>query len=173
MERTLHFASARRVQVRRLAPFLGVSALIVVFDQLTKAFIRARLQEGESWPVFGTLLRISHVENSGAAFGILQGASVFLLITTVVGVGALCAYLLLVPQGNRWYTLALALVLGGALGNFIDRATRGTVTDFIDPTRYPAFNIADSSIFVGVVVLLAATYFVPERPADEAARANS
>jgi signal peptidase II len=173
VEHTLQLTSPRRIEVRRLAPFLGVSALVVAADQLTKAYIRARLLEGESWPVLGSLLRISHVENSGAAFGILQGAGVFLLITTIVGVAALCAYLFLVPQGNRWYTLALALVLGGAVGNFIDRATRGTVTDFIDPARYPAFNIADSSIVVGVAVLLAATYFVPEPAANEAPRAGA
>ncbi len=167
MEESLRLGAVERVQVRRLAPFGGLAALVVLADQLTKAFIRARLVEGESWPVLGELLRISHVENSGAAFGILQGAGVFLLLTTVVGVAALSAYLFLVPLGSRWYTLSLALVLGGAIGNFIDRVTRGTVTDFIDPARYPAFNIADSSIVVGVAILLAATYLAPHAPEHE------
>ena len=167
MEDTLELRPGRRVDVRGLAPFLGVSALVVAADQLTKAFIRARLLEGESWPVFGELLRISHVENSGAAFGILQGAGIFLLLSTVVGVAALAAYLFFVPQGSRWYTFALALVLGGAVGNFIDRDTRGTVTDFIDPARYPSFNLADSSIVVGIAVLLIATYRTPDAPRDE------
>jgi signal peptidase II len=164
MEQSLALPSSRRIDVKRLAPFLGVSAVVVAVDQLTKAFIRDRLAEGEAWPVLGSLLRISHVENSGAAFGILQGAGVFLLIATVVGVAALVVYLFVVPMSSRWYTFSLSLILGGAVGNFIDRATRGTVTDFIDPARYPAFNIADSSIVVGIVVLLAATYLLPEAP---------
>ena len=164
MEDTLELRPARRIALRSLAPFLGVSASVVAADQLTKAFIRARLLEGESWPVFGELLRISHVENSGAAFGILQGAGVFLLLTTVVGVTALAAYLFFVPQGSRWYTLALALVLGGAVGNFIDRVSRCTVTDFIDPARYPSFNLADSSIVVGIAILLIATYRTTDSP---------
>ena len=77
----------------------------------------------------------------------------FLLVTTVIGVAAVAAYLFLVPLA-RIYTIALALVLGGATGNLIDRATRGTVTDFIDPTHYPAFNIADSAIVIGVLALV-------------------
>lgn len=167
MEESLRLGAVQRVRVRRIAPFAGLAALVVLVDQLTKALIRARLVEGDSWSVLGDLLRISHVENSGAAFGILQGAGVFLLLTTVVGVAALCAYLFLVPLGSRWYTLALALVLGGAFGNFIDRVSRGTVTDFIDPTHYPAFNIADSSIVVGVAVLLVATYLTPHSLENE------
>ncbi|MSP22990.1 MAG: signal peptidase II [Dehalococcoidia bacterium] len=173
MEQTLRPDSARRIESRRLAPFFGVSALVVLCDQLTKSFIRSRLVEGEAWPVLGSLLSISHVENSGAAFGILQGAGVFLLLTTVIGVAALCAYLFCVPMGSRWYTLSLALILGGAVGNFIDRVTRGTVTDFIDPTHYPAFNIADSAIVVGVGVLILATYLLPEEPAAGASGAES
>lgn len=152
-----------RVDVLRVAPFLGVSAIVVGLDQATKAFIRANLEEGEWWPFIGTALRISHVENPGAAFGILQGAGTFLLVFTVIGVIALLAYLLLLPQTSPWYPFGLALVLGGAIGNLIDRASKGTVTDFIDPAYYPAFNIADSAIFLGVSTLLVASFLLPER----------
>jgi signal peptidase II len=165
MDEALRLTSGRRFDARRLAPFLSVAALVVLADQLTKSFIRARLAEGEAWPVLGTLLEISHVENSGAAFGILQGAGTFLLLATIAGVTALSVYLLVAPFTSRWYTFALSLVLGGAIGNFIDRATRGTVTDFIDPTHYPAFNLADSAIFLGITTLLAATYFVRDASA--------
>lgn len=136
-----------------MAPFIAVAIAVAALDQATKAIVRATLAEGEGWPAAGALLRIAHVENSGAAFGMLQGAGPFLLITTVVGIVAVVAYLFLTPSGGRLHGTALAFILGGAAGNLIDRAARGTVTDFIDPTRYPAFNLADSAIVVGVAAL--------------------
>ncbi len=166
MDNALTVRTRPRIDIVGLAPFFGIAALVVAADQAAKSFIRARLAEGESWPVLGDeLLRISHIENAGAAFGILQGASTFLLIATVVGVTAIAVYLLLLPESSTWYPFSLALVLGGATGNLIDRLARGTVTDFIDPTHYPAFNLADSSIFMGVAILILSSYFLPDRAA--------
>ena len=144
---------------RRLAPFVAIASAVLIADQATKAAVRGWLTVGQSWPAGDGLLRISHVENSGAAFGILQGAAPFLLIITAVGVIAVAAYLLFVPVRSLWITTALALILGGAAGNLVDRVARGAVTDFIDPTHYPAFNIADSAIVVGAFTLAAFTFF--------------
>ena len=152
---------------RRLTPFLAIASGILVVDQATKAVVRGWLAMGESWPAGDGLLRISHVENSGAAFGILQGAAPFLLITTAVGVIAVAAYLVFVPARSRWITTALALILGGAAGNLIDRLVRGTVTDFIDPTHYPAFNVADSAIVVGAFAIAALTFVDGGSPEEE------
>ncbi len=163
MSTTLNLRVRPRIDLLRLAPFLVIAATVVAADPATKTFIRANLEEGEWWPFVGTVLRISHVENPGAAFGILPGAGTFLLGVTVLGVVALSAYLLLLPDSSRWYPFALALVLGGAVGNLIDRLARGTVTDFIDPMYYPAFNIADSAIFLGVSTLLVVSFVLPER----------
>ncbi len=146
-------ASRGAVSRRRLAPFTAIALAVVAADQTTKAAIRAWLDVGEGWPTRDGLLQLSHVENSGAAFGILQGAGPLLLVTAVIGVVAVVAYLFVVPPGGRLYALALAFILGGATGNLIDRAARGTVTDFIDPAYYPAFNIADSAIVLGVFAL--------------------
>lgn len=171
MDNALSVRTRPRIDLVGLAPFLAVAAIVVALDQAAKAFIRARLAEGEWWPVLGDdLLRISHIENSGAAFGILQGASTFLLVATVLGVTAIAVYLILLPDSSSWYPFALALVLGGATGNLIDRLTRGTVTDFIDPTHYPAFNLADSSIFMGVAILILSSYLLPERETPGGAR---
>lgn len=163
VERNVRVIAAPRrtagVAVRRLAPFFGLAALIVAVDQLTKVVVRARLDVGGRWPDGAELLRIAHVENSGAAFGILQGAGGFLLVTTLIGVAAILAYLWTAPAGDRWHGAALGLILGGAVGNLIDRVGRGSVTDFIDPAHYPAFNIADSSIVVGVVALIVLSLF--------------
>ena len=140
---------ASRMNRRHLV--LGVIAGSVTgLDQATKLGVRAWLDLGERWPHGAELLRITHVENSGAAFGILEGAQNFLLFSSVVAIALVAIYLWLAPPNNPIYDVALALVLGGATGNLVDRLVRGTVTDFIDPTHYPAFNLADSAIVIGV-----------------------
>ena len=141
-------------QAARLRLFVAIAAAAVLLDQATKALIRAWLEEGEDWPGGFDLIRIAHVENSGAAFGILQGAGPLLIVTSIVGVAAVLFFLRTAPAGDRIYTAALALILGGAFGNLIDRLFRGEVTDFIDPIHYPSFNLADSAIVVGVFALI-------------------
>ena len=147
--------------------FASIAIGAIVADQATKALIRAWLAEGETWPAGFELIRLSHVENTGAAFGILQGAGPLLIASSIVGVAVVLVLLYAAPAGDRLYTAALALVLGGAVGNLIDRVLRGEVTDFIDPTHYPAFNLADSSIVVGVIALILLS--LRPQPSDEAA----
>ncbi|MXZ45612.1 MAG: signal peptidase II [Chloroflexi bacterium] len=154
------------VHTRQARLFASVAIGAIVADQATKALIRAWLAEGETWPAGFELIRLSHVENTGAAFGILQGAGPLLVISSIVGVVVVLVLLYTAPAGDRLYTAALALVLGGAVGNLIDRVLRGEVTDFIDPTHYPAFNLADSSIVVGVIALILLS-FRPQPPPDE------
>ncbi len=137
----------------------AIAMAVVALDQITKAGVRAWLREGERWPADAELIRITHVENSGAAFGILQGAGGILLLSSAVAAILVIAYLWAVPRDEPLSGLALTLVLGGTVGNLIDRALRGTVTDFIDPTHYPAFNVADSAIVVGVAALVILSLF--------------
>lgn len=145
---------AGRARGSRLVLFAAIAAAVAALDQGTKAGVRAWLDEGERWPAGFELIRITHVENSGAAFGILEGAGGILLLASTVAAVILIAYLWIAPRDEPLSALALTLVLGGTVGNLIDRAFRGTVTDFIDPTHYPAFNIADSAIVVGVAALV-------------------
>ena len=147
----------------RLGPALAIASVVVAADQVSKALVRSRLAEGEAWPRADALLAISHVENSGAAFGMFQDAGAWLLAVTVLGVSAVFVYLWRFPPRNGFYLVALSLILGGAIGNLIDRATKGTVTDFIDPTHYPAFNIADSSIVVGVCAIVLLSFIEDRR----------
>jgi signal peptidase II len=159
-------AATPGIDVRRLIPIAAVALVVIAADQAAKSVIRAWLAVGESWPSRDALIAITRVENSGAAFGILQGAGSFLLAVSVVGLGAIIAFVLLTPLG-RWYRLALGAVLGGAIGNFIDRIVRGTVTDFVDPRWYPSFNVADSAIVCGVVALIALSFFDGRPAASE------
>ena len=150
---------SRAAAARSRGPYALLALVVLAADQATKALVRARLVEGEAWPSRDAWLAISHVENSGAAFGMFQGAGPFLLAATVVGVAAGLAFLLVTPAIDRLYLGALSLILGGASGNLIDRLAKGTVTDFIDPTHYPAFNLADSAIVCGVLAVIAHSLF--------------
>jgi signal peptidase II len=154
---------------RRDLPFLSLAAAVIAFDQLTKHLVRAYIDPGDTFPD-GWAVRLVNVSNTGAAFGILQNQGAFLVITSLVGVVAILLYYLYPPFEYWPMTAALALVLGGAIGNLSDRIRLGKVTDFIDFPHYPSFNVADSSIVVGVAILaglLALGLPGHERPKEE------
>jgi signal peptidase II len=140
---------------RRLdAVFFLIAAAVVALDQSTKAIVRARLDVGEAWPDRDWVLNIVHVTNSGAAFGILEGQTMFLVVTSLIGVAAIVLYYVFPPMEHGLLRVALGLQLGGAAGNLIDRIRLGEVTDFINFDFWPAFNVADSCISIGVVTIL-------------------
>ena len=151
---------ARRL--KRDLPFFGVALTVFVFDLITKSIVRANLAIGESWPNEDWLVKFTHVTNSGAAFGILQGQGLFLVVTAVIAIGAIVFYYVFPPLEHGLLRLALGLQLGGAAGNLLDRLRFGEVTDFVDFPRYPEFNVADSSIVIGLFVI-GAFFFLNER----------
>ena len=157
--------------IRRLGTFLAIASSVVLIDQWTKSLVRARLEIGETWPEGWELIRLTHIENTGAAFGFFQGASDVLTILVLIAVAGITVAVFMLRERDRVYTVALSAILGGAVGNLIDRFRLGAVTDFIDPTHYPAFNIADSAIVCSVLTLIALAWFEPEGPA--AARADT
>ena len=147
--------SALSRRLRTDAPFFLLAAVIVLVDQITKKVVRDRLLLGESWPDPDWLVKLTHVTNSGAAFGILQGQTTFLIVTSLLGLAAIVLYYLYPPMEHGFLRAALGLQLGGAIGNLIDRVARGEVTDFIDFRHFPAFNVADSAITIGVISIIA------------------
>lgn len=126
---------------------------MVGFDQLTKWMVKESLERGGAWPE-SWAVKFVHVTNSGAAFGTFQGAGPLLAITSLLGMAAILVYLLNPGFAHPLMRCGLALVLGGAIGNMIDRLAAGRVVDFIKFPHYPAFNAADSAITIGVVLLL-------------------
>lgn len=137
------------------AVFFLATVLIVAADQLSKIWIRSYPEEHTIFDA--RVFRIVNSHNTGAAFGIFQGQSLALTIVALVGVGILLFYALPIYRrfplfDNMLSKAALGLVLGGTLGNLIDRLHLGFVTDFIDFGFWPAFNIADSAITVGVIL---------------------
>ena len=108
----------------------------------------------ESWPKTG-FLRITNSSNTGTAFGLLQDQTAFLIVASVFAIGFLYYFYRTQALNNHLFKLAIGLQLGGALGNLIDRVRLGAVVDFVDVGPWPIFNIADSSIVSGIVILIA------------------
>ena len=150
----------------RDAWFLVLAAGIVVLDQLVKWLVRESLDRGDFiaviWP-----LKIVHVTNSGAAFGILQGAGPLLVITSLVGMAAIVIFLFNPTFAHPLMRLGLAFMLGGAIGNLIDRVRVGEVVDFVKVPNFPAFNVADSAVTIGVLLLLWAMLREPKPSTPE------
>jgi signal peptidase II len=143
----------------------AVAAGIVAVDQLTKAIVRATLERGDSAAVLPGI-DLVHTRNSGIAFGALSGGGAVVTVVIAVALVALLAYFAThIRRPLVW--LPTGMLLGGALGNVIDRVRDGAVTDFIQiPLGFPAFNVADMSITFGVVVL----FIVLERHGAESER---
>ena len=143
---------------RRSVILFLIAFLVVAADQLSKIWIRSNLLVGQSLPEAG-FFRLTHVQNTGAAFGLFYGQSLPLTIVGLVGIVILLIYVFFLrqrfpPLDNRLTNSALGLVLGGTIGNLIDRLRLGYITDFIDVGIWPAFNIADSAIVIGVFIVL-------------------
>ena len=159
------------------AVFFLTTTLIVATDQLSKLWIRYNLPVGESSfeiSFFG----IVHTTNTGAAFGLFRGQSFALTIVAAVGIVVILLGVLLIyrhfPHLNRWLSIvALGLVLGGTIGNLIDRIYLGYVTDFISIGIWPNFNVADSAVVVGVFMFAFSLYPVLRTVKDNADKAAS
>ena len=136
------------------ALLLGVAALVIVADQISKRLIDSHLALYQSWPSESWPVHFIHAANSGAAFSILQNQTTFLIFSSVIGLGAILLFFFYPPLDHPLLRIALGLQLGGAIGNLIDRVAIGSVTDFIQFPHYPAFNVADSSIVIGVAILM-------------------
>ena len=142
---------------------LIVSVTIVILDQITKALIRPMLALHESREVIPGFLDLTRVHNTGAAFGMLNAAefpfkTLVLSLVAAVALGGVAWYALTVPLTDRLARIGIAGVLGGAIGNLIDRATAGYVLDFVDAYwdgwHFWAFNVADAAITVGVIFMI-------------------
>ena len=147
---------AQRIGVRwrRDLVFFLIAAAVVGADQFTKSLVRSNLLLGEEWDRSFLFVKIIHVVNSGAAFGILQGQTPFLIVTSLLGLAAIVLYYVYPPMDHGLIRVALGMQLGGAAGNLIDRVRMGEVTDFVDVGRFPTFNVADASISTSIVVVL-------------------
>jgi len=138
--------------IKELTFFL-VALIVVALDQVSKFFIRANMALGQSIPEEG-FFRITYGTNTGGVFGLFANQAFLITLTAIVGVAAILVYSRY-PQANRVIVrIALGLLLGGAVGNLIDRIRFGEVVDFIDVGAWPVFNVADSAVVVGVILII-------------------
>ncbi|MEA2210730.1 MAG: signal peptidase [Solirubrobacteraceae bacterium] len=137
---------------RACARALAVTALVLVLDRITKHLVVTGIAVGDVHK-FLPAVNLVHVRNSGVAFGFFSGGGALVLILTLLALGALVAFFILRPRRPLLW-LPTGLVVGGAIGNLIDRLSSGSVTDFIKLPLWPAFNLADSAITIGVFALL-------------------
>jgi len=144
---------------------LALAGAIIALDQWTKALVRASLQIGEAWVPLEALpfLRVVNWHNTGAAFGLFRNYGDVFTVLAVVVAGVILYYFPQVPRSDWPLRLAMGFQLGGAVGNLVDRLTRGRVTDFISVWGFPVFNVADASIFIGVVVLVVGVWWKDQK----------
>jgi len=133
-------------------PFFFTAVVVVALDQVSKLLIRAN-QDMLPIPEEG-FFRITYVTNVGGAFGILGNQAFLLTLTAIVGIAAILIYIRYPPFNSMLVRIALGLLLGGAVGNLIDRLAFGWVVDFIDIGAWPVFNLADSAIVVGIILMI-------------------
>jgi signal peptidase II len=169
-------AVGRTSVVRRFATPLAIGLGVFLADQATKAVVRDRLDLHDSIPLVDGFLNIVHARNPGAAFSFLAESPAwfrapFFVAITVAAIVVLVYVIGRLPAEDRLMRIALGAVLGGALGNLLDRLLYGEVTDFIDvhwhAYHWPAFNVADSSISLAVVAVVLQTLFFARPHASE------
>ncbi|MFL5777706.1 MAG: signal peptidase II [Chloroflexota bacterium] len=149
--------------------FLGLAGAIVLVDQLTKAWLVGRVAPGEVVRVLGDYIRLVDSQNSGALFGLFHDQAVLFGLASLAVIGLIVAY-----HGrsgrNTYLSIALGLLLGGAIGNLLDRLRLGYVVDFVDigigDLRWYTFNVADSAISLAIVLLVLLAVFPSLGPAD-------
>ncbi len=137
-----------------------LAAALLLIDQATKILTRLNLAEGESLPLISGLFHLTHVENSGAAFGILANGRILLISVSILTLFILVFFNQTQDNLGRIDRIALSLLIGGALSNLFDRITIGTVTDFLDFLIWPVFNLADAAITVGMIILVFSQLFL-------------
>ena len=129
--------------------------LVILIDQISKFIIRNSMHLSQSIPVVKNIFHITYIQNLGAGFGILQQQTLFLILVSAIVVSVILFYSKRIGKKDRLLQIIAGIVLGGTVGNLIDRIIYGYVIDFLDFRIWPVFNIADSAVTIGVILLIA------------------
>lgn len=140
-------------RIRAWARFLGISMAVFAVDRITKIAATAALASGQSVPVAPNIFHLTIVRNTGAAFGLMKDQRLFFIFISILAIVFSIQYIWKNRDAGFIALLAFGLITGGALGNLLDRIKYGYVIDFLDFRIWPVFNIADSAISIGVVLL--------------------
>ena len=133
----------------------STALIIIILDQLTKFLIKQNFQLNQSIPVIKNILHLAYITNTGSAFGLFKGLNWFFVLFSIIVITAIFYYLKKAVKNNeKLMQFAVGLLIGGTIGNLIDRIAYGYVIDFIDFRIWPVFNVADSSVTISVIVLI-------------------
>ena len=143
---------------------IGLSTLVIVVDQATKYWIQSRMAYGESSPVIREIFHITYILNPGAAFGILENKTWFFIAVALALLAGVAYLYPRMPANQPMVKLGAGLLVGGAVGNLIDRVRIGYVVDFFDFRIWPIFNVADICIVCGVACLAYFLLLTPDEP---------
>ena len=132
----------------------SIALFIISLDQLTKFFIKINFQLNQSIPIISNILHLTYITNTGSAFGLFKGLNIFFILFSIVVIIIVFYYLKRIKNNEKILQFSAGLLLGGTIGNLIDRLYYGAVTDFIDFRIWPVFNIADSAVTISVIFLI-------------------
>lgn len=152
-----------------------IALVVILIDQLSKWLVVKNMELGESIPIIDQFFYLTSHRNRGAAWGILQGQMWFFYIITTIVIGVVVYYIWKLAKNQPLMGFALAFILGGAIGNFIDRLFRKEVVDFFDfyldfyffTYNYPIFNVADSALVTGVILILIQTFLESKQSKEQ------
>ncbi len=131
------------------------TALVIIFlDQFTKFLVRTKFQLSESIPIITNILHFTYVTNTGSAFGLFKGFSIFFILFSIAVIAVILYSIKKIKENQKLMQLYAGLLLGGTIGNLIDRILFGHVIDFIDFRIWPVFNVADSAVTISVIFLV-------------------
>ena len=132
----------------------SIALFIISVDQLTKFFIKINFQLNQPVPIISNILHLTYITNTGSAFGLFKGLSIFFILFSIVVIIIVFYYLKRIKNNEKTLQFSVGLLLGRTVGNLIDRLFYGAVVDFIDFRIWPVFNIADSAVTISVVFLI-------------------
>jgi signal peptidase II len=166
---------ARPATNRHVILLVAVAVILYVADQVSKALVAANIDPGERISVIGDVVQLWHVRNDGAAFSLLPGATWLFIPVHLFAIGLVIYFARAFRERGPWIHVVLGAVLAGSLGNLTDRVRLGYVVDFVSvglgDLRWPTFNVADPSIVIGILLLVAYLTFVDGRQPRDADRA--
>ena len=139
---------------KKYAVIISIGFIIVFSDQLTKFLIKQNLQLNQSIPVIKNILHLTYITNTGSAFGLFKGFNWFFILFSLVVIIVIFYFINQIKNNEKMMRISVSLVLGGTIGNLIDRIAYGAVIDFIDFRIWPVFNIADSAVTIGIIILI-------------------
>jgi len=168
----MRMKSITRNRVMREMWFFLVAAIVVALDQLSKYLVRANMDPGQSIPEHG-FFRFTYGTNTGGVFGLFANQTFLITVAAVISVVVILLYSRHRMAQSMLVKVSLGMILGGSIGNLIDRVRLGEVTDFIDIGAWPVFNLADSAIDIGVVLLIIYILLKMRKDSREAKRVGS